>query len=233
MHPHSSHLSSLDLGSISPLLYSYCHEYNYSHHLYVMHMLATINSLCNNLTFWTQQMLFCSVCSGIYPWFVCLCGNNHYQIVFRAKNNWRVTFDLSHVVQPLENFTHAQLHFLCFVRPPPFFAPCTSNRWSRKWQETVVFALIQASTETDTLLCSTKVLCDKPEMNKLAFASVLLVLLALLNPAFAVTGSLAVEGGAIAITLILVATFISVGIGLGTCMYRNDLCSCGRKYGAV
>ncbi len=65
-------------------------------------------------------------------------------------------------------------------------------------------------------------------MNKLGFACVLLVLLAFFNPALAITGTLGVEGGAIAIVLVLVATFIAVGIGLATCMYRNDLCSCGK-----
>ena len=66
-------------------------------------------------------------------------------------------------------------------------------------------------------------------MNKLGAACVLLVLLAFFSPAHAVTGSLAVEGGSIAIVLILVATFISIGIGLADCIYKNDLCTCGRN----
>lgn len=65
-------------------------------------------------------------------------------------------------------------------------------------------------------------------MNKQGFTAVLLLVLAILNPAFATTGTLGLEGGAIAITLILVATLIAVGIGLGTCIYKNDLFSCGK-----
>lgn len=65
-------------------------------------------------------------------------------------------------------------------------------------------------------------------MNKQGFAAVLLLVLALFNPAFAATGTLGVEGGAIAITLMLVAVLVAVGIGLGTCVYKNDLFSCGK-----
>lgn len=71
-------------------------------------------------------------------------------------------------------------------------------------------------------------------MNKLGCVTVLLLLLAYLNPALAITGSLGLEGGAIAIVLILVATFVAIGIGLGTCIYKNDLCTCGRnQYSSV
>lgn len=70
---------------------------------------------------------------------------------------------------------------------------------------------------------------EKSRMNKLGFVTALFFILALFNPALAITGTLAVEGGAIAITLILIAVLVSAGIGLGTCVYKNDLCTCGRK----
>lgn len=66
-------------------------------------------------------------------------------------------------------------------------------------------------------------------MNKLGSVSVLLLMLALFNPALAATGSLALEGGSIAIVLMLIALLVAVGIGLGTCVYKNDLCSCSKK----
>ena len=67
-------------------------------------------------------------------------------------------------------------------------------------------------------------------MNKLGVAALVLVL-SLLNPALAATGSVGKEAGGIAIALVLVSTFIAVGIGLVTCMYKNDLCSCGGNKG--
>lgn len=70
-------------------------------------------------------------------------------------------------------------------------------------------------------------------MNRLGFGTVLLLVLAIFHPALAATGTLGLEGGAIAITLIIVAVFIAVGIGLGSCIYKNDLCNCSKGYGQV
>lgn len=64
-------------------------------------------------------------------------------------------------------------------------------------------------------------------MNRL-YLAVLLLAVSFFKPALAITGTLATTGGAIAITIILIATFVGVGIGLGTCFYKNDLCSCGK-----
>lgn len=65
-------------------------------------------------------------------------------------------------------------------------------------------------------------------MNKLHFVF-LLFALALFRPAAAITGTAGLVGGSIAIVLILLATLISIGIGLGTCFYKNDLCTCGKR----
>lgn len=78
-----------------------------------------------------------------------------------------------------------------------------------------------------TVALSSKLTTITTKMNGLHFA-VLLLAVSLFNPVLGITGSLAVEGGGIAIVLILVATFIAVGIGLGTCFYKNDLCTCGK-----
>jgi len=56
----------------------------------------------------------------------------------------------------------------------------------------------------------------------------LLLALAWFSPVSAITGTLGLEGGAIAIVIVLLATLISMGIGLGTCFYKNDLCTCGK-----
>ena len=53
-----------------------------------------------------------------------------------------------------------------------------------------------------------------------------LLCVALCHSVSAATGTLALEGGSIAIVLICVATLISVGLGLSVCLYRSDLCPC-------
>ena len=61
----------------------------------------------------------------------------------------------------------------------------------------------------------------------------LLALLALLQPAFAPTGTISLEGGIIAGIIISLATVIAIGIGFAVCMVRNDLLPCfGGKKGA-
>lgn len=53
-----------------------------------------------------------------------------------------------------------------------------------------------------------------------------LALLALLQPAFAPTGTISKEGGIIAGIIISLATVISIGIGFAVCLVRNDLLPC-------
>ena len=58
---------------------------------------------------------------------------------------------------------------------------------------------------------------------------IVLVLISLVvQPALAITGTLAVEGGAVAIALVLLTTIIAIGISLATCIYKNDLCCLGK-----
>lgn len=40
------------------------------------------------------------------------------------------------------------------------------------------------------------------------------------------TGTLALEGGIIGAILVCLVAIIGIGIGLGVCLYRNDLCNC-------
>ena len=70
-------------------------------------------------------------------------------------------------------------------------------------------------------------------MKTLALAATLVLALALFHPAAAITGSLAVEGGSIAIVIILVAVFISLGTGLTACLYRNDVFPCFQNKAAA
>lgn len=59
----------------------------------------------------------------------------------------------------------------------------------------------------------------------------LLALLALLQPAFAPTGTISYEGGIIAGIIISLALVISIGIGFAVCMVRNDLLPCFNRKG--
>ena len=43
------------------------------------------------------------------------------------------------------------------------------------------------------------------------------------------TGTLALEGGIIGAILVCLVAVIGVGIGLGVCLYRNDLCNCFQR----
>ncbi len=48
-------------------------------------------------------------------------------------------------------------------------------------------------------------------------------------PEVGTTGTLGLEAGIIAAIVICVASLISVGAGIGVCLYRNDLCPCCQK----
>lgn len=63
-------------------------------------------------------------------------------------------------------------------------------------------------------------------MNKLGLAAALVLALALFHPVSAATGTVGYEAGVIAIVVVLLATIISMGIGLSVCLYRNDLIPC-------
>lgn len=63
-------------------------------------------------------------------------------------------------------------------------------------------------------------------MNKLGLAAALVLALALFHPVAAATGTVGYEAGVIAIVVVLLATLISMGIGLSVCLYRNDLIPC-------
>ena len=63
-------------------------------------------------------------------------------------------------------------------------------------------------------------------MNKLGLAAALVLALALFHPVAATTGTVGYEAGVIAIVVVLLATLISMGIGLSVCLYRNDLIPC-------
>lgn len=52
----------------------------------------------------------------------------------------------------------------------------------------------------------------------------LFVLALAVDSAVGTTGTLGLEAGIIAAIIVCVATIISVGIGIGVCLYRNDLC---------
>ena len=141
-----------------------------------------------------------------------------------------LTFDLKKPALKKFSGMRVRLHFLCFWVSPPFFAPCTSSK-QHPW-------LLGAEAELRTVLvwswapltwsCLPKFTGKRSKMNKLGVACVLFLIMSFFNPALAITGTLGLEGGAIAIVLVLLATLIAVGIGLGTCIYKNDLCSCGR-----
>lgn len=63
-------------------------------------------------------------------------------------------------------------------------------------------------------------------MKSSGLAAVLVLALALFHPVAATTGTVGYEAGVIAIVVVLLATVISVGIGLSVCLYRNDLIPC-------
>lgn len=65
-------------------------------------------------------------------------------------------------------------------------------------------------------------------MKTLSFLCVLLAV-SLLHGVEATRGTLGLEAGVIGAILVVAVAVIGIGIGLGVCLYRNDLCSCGRN----
>ena len=68
----------------------------------------------------------------------------------------------------------------------------------------------------------------KHKMKTLSFLCVLLAV-SLLHSVEATRGTLGLEGGVIGAILVVAVAVIGIGIGLGVCLYRNDLCSCGKN----
>ena len=53
------------------------------------------------------------------------------------------------------------------------------------------------------------------------------------NSRLGATGSLGLEGGIIGAILVCLVAIIGIGIGLGVCLYKNDLCNCFGRSGGV
>ena len=53
------------------------------------------------------------------------------------------------------------------------------------------------------------------------------------NSRLGATGTLGLEGGIIGAILVCLVAVIGIGIGLGVCLYKNDLCNCFGNTGAV
>ena len=53
------------------------------------------------------------------------------------------------------------------------------------------------------------------------------------NSRLGATGTLGLEGGIIGAIIVCLVAIIGIGIGLGVCLYKNDLCNCFGRSGAV
>lgn len=102
---------------------------------------------------------------------------------------------------------------------PRSLRPCPAEQHNRQ-------ASCQEKVKTSISLPSFGTIYANTTMNKLGLAAALVLALALFHPVAATTGTVGYEAGVIAIVVVLLATIISMGIGLSVCLYRNDLIPC-------